>query len=707
MDSSPHLVTVRRRGRVCLILINNPPVNAASHAVRSGVQRALMAAEADADVTAIIILCEGRTFVAGADIREFGQPPGEPSLPALCQEIEACTKPVIAAIHGTALGGGCEIALACHGRIADAGAKLGLPEVKLGLIPGAGGTQRLPRLIGMATAIEMVATGRMMGAAEALERGLIDVITEGDLAADATSFAERLASGKAGAQGVAAQPLSLSLPLRRTGALPVPAYDEPAMAAQIEQIERKARGQLSPGVGARAVLAAATLDLPAGLAHERAAFAGLMASEQSAALRHVFFAERAAARVPALEGATPRPVSIVGVAGAGIMGAGIAVVLAEAGYRVIVAERTEKAAEAGRSRIAALHQRGVETGRITREVAAARMAATEVGHDITAFAPCDLVIEAVYDDLAVKQELFAALSGVVRPDAVLATNTSYLDPNLIGAAASHPERVVGLHFFSPANVMRLVEIVATGRTATDVFATAFAVSKRLGKLAVLAGSCDGFIGNRIFSSYRKQCEYMLEDGALPHEIDAAMEAFGLPMGPFAVFDLAGLDIAWARRKRLAATRDPAERYVRIADQLCELGRFGQKSGAGWYVYENGKRRPDAGVTSIIEAEARRGGVQRRSIGAEEIRTRIIAAMVNEGARILGEGMAQRASDIDLVFINGYGWPAWRGGPMFQADRMSLGIILAEVERMQARDGAGWEPAPLLVEMVRSKQLFGG
>jgi 3-hydroxyacyl-CoA dehydrogenase len=666
-----------------------------------------MAAEADADVTAIIILCEGRTFVAGADIREFGQPPGEPSLPALCQEIEACTKPVIAAIHGTALGGGCEIALACHGRIADAGAKLGLPEVKLGLIPGAGGTQRLPRLIGMATAIEMVATGRMMGAAEALERGLIDVITEGDLAADATSFAERLASGKAGAQGVAAQPLSLSLPLRRTGALPVPAYDEPAMAAQIEQIERKARGQLSPGVGARAVLAAATLDLPAGLAHERAAFAGLMASEQSAALRHVFFAERAAARVLALEGATPRPVSIVGVAGAGTMGAGIAVVLAEAGYRVIVAERTEKAAEAGRSHIAALHQRGVKTGRITREVAAARMAATEVGHDIMAFAPCDLVIEAVYDDLAVKQELFAALSGVVRPDAVLATNTSYLDPNLIGAAASHPERVVGLHFFSPANVMRLVEIVATGRTATDVLATAFAVSKQLGKLAVLAGSCDGFIGNRIFSSYRKQCEYMLEDGALPHEIDAAMEAFGLPMGPFAVFDLAGLDIAWARRKRLAATRDPAERYVRIADQLCELGRFGQKSGAGWYVYENGKRRPDAGVTSIIEAEARRSGVQRRSIGAEEIRTRIIAAMVNEGARILGEGMAQRASDIDLVFINGYGWPAWRGGPMFQADRMGLGTILAEVERMQARDGAGWEPAPLLVEMVRSKQLFGG
>jgi 3-hydroxyacyl-CoA dehydrogenase len=374
---------------------------------------------------------------------------------------------------------------------------------------------------------------------------------------------------------------------------------------------------------------------------------------------------------------------------------------------VIVAERTEKAAGAGRSRIAALHQRGVETGRITREVAAARMAATEVGHDITAFAPCDLVIEAVYDDLAVKQELFAALSGVVRPDAVLATNTSYLDPNLIGAAASHPERVVGLHFFSPANVMRLVEIVATGRTATDVLATAFAVSKRLGKLAVLAGSCDGFIGNRIFSSYRKQCEYMLEDGALPHEIDAAMEAFGLPMGPFAVFDLAGLDIAWARRKRLAATRDPAERYVRIADQLCELGRFGQKSGAGWYVYENGKRRTDAGVTSIIEAEARRSGVQRRSIGAEEIRTRIIAAMVNEGARILGEGMAQRASDIDLVFINGYGWPAWRGGPMFQADSMGLGTILAEVERMQARDGAGWEPAPLLVEMVRSKQLFGG
>ncbi|MCU0886191.1 MAG: 3-hydroxyacyl-CoA dehydrogenase NAD-binding domain-containing protein [Beijerinckiaceae bacterium] len=705
MDSSPHPVTVRKRGAVCLIVIDHPPVNAASHAVRSGVMQALLAAETDDTVSAIVIRCEGRTFVAGADIREFGQPPGDPTLPALCLRIEAASKPVVAAIHGTALGGGCEIALACHGRIADASARLGLPEVKLGLIPGAGGTQRLPRLIGVPAAVGMVATGRMMAAAEALDRGLIDAVATGDLTSDAVSFAEKLAGDTARAsEGADA---AMALPLRRTGDLPVPPFDAAAIATEIDVIERKARGQLSPGVGARCVLAAATMDLAAGLAHERGAFANLLASEQSAALRHVFFAERAASRVVALEGVAARPVNCVGVAGAGTMGAGIAVALAEAGYQVIVAERTQDAAEAGRSRIEGLHQRAAESGRISQQAAAARMAATIVGHDIAAFAPCDLVIEAVFDDLAVKQDLFAALSGIVRPDAVLATNTSYLDPNQIGAAASQPERVVGLHFFSPAHVMRLVEIVATGQTAPDVLATAFAVARRLNKLAVLAGCCDGFIGNRIFSSYRKQCEYMLEDGALPHEIDAAMEAFGLPMGPFAVFDLAGLDIAWARRKRLAATRNLAERYVRIADQLCELGRFGQKSGAGWYVYENGKRRVDAGVTTIIEAEAQRSGVQRRSIGADEIRTRIIAAMVNEGARILGEGMAQRASDIDLVFINGYGWPAWRGGPMFQADRMGLGTILEEVERMQARDGAGWEPAPLLVEMARSGRLFGG
>ncbi len=683
-------VTTRQSGPACVIEIDNPPVNASSQPVRAGIVAALEAANTDPSVLAIVILCKGRTFVAGADITEFGRPPLSPGLGAVCNLIEASGKPVIAAIHGTALGGGCEIALACHGRVARSDAQLGLPEVKLGLVPGAGGTQRLPRLVGVATAIEIASSGRMVGADEALRLGLIDAVAAGDLEEAAVDFAGRMAGEN----------------LRRASHLPVPAFDPAAVEAHVREIERKARGQLSPGRAARAVLAAASLPFAEGLALERATFTELVATEQSAALRHVFFAERAAAKIPQIAGVAPHDIRCVGVAGAGTMGSGIAAALAEAGYRVIVVERSGEAASAGLGRITAIHRRAVEAGRITEAQCDERLGATRVGTDLSDFAPCDLVIEAVFDDLAVKQELFAALSAILRPDAILATNTSYLDPEAIGSAATHPERVVGMHFFSPANIMRLMEIVPTRRTAPAVLATAFSVGKRLKKLGVLAGNCEGFIGNRIFATYRKQCEYMMEDGALPHEVDAAMEAFGLPMGPFAVFDLAGLDIAWARRKRQAATRDLAERYVRIADKLCELGRFGQKTGAGWYVYDQGKRRPDAGVTSIIEAEAAISGIARRPIGADDIRRRIIAAMVNEGARLLDDGIVQRASDIDLVFVNGYGWPAWRGGPMFQADRMGIDVILAEVRLMQSRDGAGWDPARRLVDMASAGMRFG-
>lgn len=678
-------------GPICVIEIDNPPVNAISQAVRARLQQAVQAANADSGISAIVIACKGRTFVAGADIKEFGKPPLEPSLPDLCNLIEASGKPVVAAIHGTALGGGCEIALACHGRAAAADAQLGLPEVKLGILPGAGGTQRLPRLLGMPAAIELVSSGRMVGAGEAMRLGLIDRIAEDDLIASATSLAASLTVAT----------------LRRTAALAITPFDAAAAEKQVAEIERKARGQLSPGRAARTTLAAAGLTFAAGMAQERAAFLELVATEQSAALRHVFFAEREAARFPGLDGAAARKLTTIGVAGAGTMGSGIAVALAEAGYNVVVVEKGAEAAVAGRARIEAVHQRNLDAGRIDDLTLRALLSATIISTELAAFADCDVVIEAVFDDLGVKQELFRALSDIVRPSTILATNTSYLDPNTIAEAASHPERVIGMHFFSPANLMRLTEIVPTSATSPQTVATALALAKRLKKLSVWAGPCEGFIGNRIFSAYRKQCEYMLEDGALPHEVDAAMEAFGLPMGPFAVFDLAGLDIAWARRRRLAATRDPKERYVRIADQLCELGRFGRKTGAGWYVYEDGKRRPDPGVTAIIEAEAKRSGIARRPISADEIRSRIIAAMVNEGAKILDEGMAQRASDIDLVFINGYGWPAWRGGPMFQADRIGPGAILDEVRRMQARDGAGWEPARLLVEMAEGGKRFGG
>jgi 3-hydroxyacyl-CoA dehydrogenase len=689
MTPSPPVVTSRSLGAARIIEIDNPPVNATSHAVRAGIAAALTEAAADDATTAIILACKGRGFVAGADIREFGKPPQSPSLSDVCRQIEASAKPVIAAIHGAALGGGCEIAMSAHARIADAGAQLGLPEVKLGLLPGAGGTQLLPRLVGIERALDIITSGRMVSAAEALDIGLIDAVAEANLIEAALEMAGRIAGQ----------------PPRRTSQRPAPSADADAVNARIAEIERKARGQIAPLRAARSVQAAVRLGFAAGIAQEREAFVELMAGEQSAALRHVFFAEREAGRVPGLEDVTPRPVGTVGVAGAGTMGSGIAAALAEAGLRTIVVEQSPEAAEKGRARIVAIHDRALASGRIDAASHGARLALTAVGSDMAAFAPCDLVIEAVFDDLDVKQELFRALSAILRPDAILATNTSYLDPDAIASAASHPERVVGLHFFSPANIMRLVEIVRGSATAPDVLASAFALAKRLRKLAVLAGNCEGFIGNRIFSAYRRQCEYMLEDGALPHEIDAAMEDFGLPMGPFAVFDLAGLDIAWARRKRQAATRDPAERYVGVADTLCELGRFGIKTGAGWYVYEQGKRRPDAGVAVIIEAEARRKGIARRPVPAEEIRSRIIAAMVNEGARILDEGMAQRASDIDLVFINGYGWPAWRGGPMFQADRIGAAAILAEVETMHDRDGAGWEPARLLVELARTGGRF--
>ncbi len=688
---SPLPVGVRLEGKVAVIEIDNPPVNASSHAVRAGLAAALAQANADAAASAIVIACKGRTFVAGADIREFGKPPAPPALAEVCALLEASAKPVVAAIHGTALGGGGELAMSCHGRVAVHDARLGLPEVKLGLIPGAGGTQRLPRLVGMPAAIDIASSGRMVTAEEAVRIGLVDALAEGELLEAAIAMALRLA-----AKGHA-----------MTSKRVVAPFDEAAASAQVAQIEVRARGQLSPGRAARATLLAASLPFAAGLANERETFMELVGTEQSAALRHIFFAEREAAKSPDIAGVAPRAFATVGVVGAGTMGSGIAAALSEHGLRVIVAEQTADAARRGMERIAAIHARALKAGRISQDAHDRRLSLVEMAHDLGALAPCDVVIEAVFDDLDIKRALFADLSSIVRADTVLATNTSYLDPAAIGAAATHPERVVGLHFFSPANIMRLVEVVKTPATSPDVLATAVALAKKLGKLPVHAGACEGFIGNRIFTAYRKQCEYMLEDGALPEQIDAAMEDFGLPMGPFAVFDLAGLDIAWARRKRLAATRDPAERNVRIADRLCELGRFGQKAGAGWHAYDDGRRRPDPGVARIIEEESRIKGIVRRDIAQDEITMRIIAAMVNEGARLLEDGIAARAGDIDLVFVNGYGWPAWRGGPMFQAGRIGLPAILREVERMQARDGAGWEPAQLLVDMERDGRGFSG
>ncbi|KQZ29713.1 3-hydroxyacyl-CoA dehydrogenase [Mesorhizobium sp. Root552] len=643
-------VTLIRDGSVGVILIDNPPVNAASHAVRTGLMEALAEANDDPDVQAIVLACAGRTFVAGADVKEFGQPPRAPLLPEVVNAIEASPKPVVAAVHGTALGGGFELALGAHARIASADAQFGLPEVKLGIIPGAGGTQRLPRLIGVPAAMEIAASGRRLSAAEAVKLAVVERIATGDLVDDAKTLAREL----------------IGQPVRRTGELAVPAFDVDAADKQLAAIEKKARGQVSPGRAARMVLRAGSTSLQEGLAEERAAFRELVSSEQSVALRHVFAAERQAAKVPGIEGVEPRPVRIVGVVGAGLMGAGIAVSFADTGFSVVVVERDMAALEAGQARIRDIYQRMLKSGRIGEAAMTERLSRLSYFDERKALAACDLVIEAVFDDLQVKQELFASLSGIVRPDAILATNTSYLDPDVIAGVVTGPERLIGLHFFSPANVMRLVEVVRTAKLAPDVLATGLAVAKKLGKLGVVSGVCEGFIGNRIFTAYRRECDFMLEDGALPQDIDAALEGYGFPMGPYAVNDMAGLDISWARRKRNAATRDPSERYVVIADRLCEAGRFGRKTGKGYYTYESGEKAVDPKVTALIEAASREAGIERRSFSASEIVERVMTGIVAEGRKILAEGIVLRGSDIDLVLINGYGYPAWRGGPMFQA-----------------------------------------
>jgi 3-hydroxyacyl-CoA dehydrogenase len=642
-------VSARMEGGVLVAAIDNPPVNALSAHVRSGLIAALDHAASAADIIGLVISGTGRTFIGGADIREFGKPPVAPSLPDVIDRIEAFDKPVICAVTGVALGGGCEVALACHGRIAGETATFGLPEVKLGLVPGAGGTQRLPRLIGTIATIDLIGTGRAAKADEAVALGLADAVVADPLAA-----------------AIAAVRDNAGRPLRRTGGLDVPGADTAAIDMAEAKVIAKSRGQSAPAEAVRLVRAAGSLGLEQGLAEERATFLRLRDSTESAALRHVFFAERAASKVETLADVPPRRIDTVGVVGTGLMGAGIAVSALTSGYRVIALEQNREAAASGHERIAGLLDKAVQSRRLTAEARDACLARLETTAEAKDLATADLVVEAVFDDLSVKTALFRTLDGIVAPGAILATNTSYLDPDTIAAATADPSRVVGLHFFSPANVMRLVEVVDCAKTAPDVLASALAFVKRLGKLAVVCGVTEGFIGNRIFSAYRREAEFMLEDGALPHQIDAALEAYGFPMGIFAVNDMAGLDIAWARRKRQAATRDPAERYVEIADRLCEAGRLGRKTGLGWYAYANGERTVDPAVTAVIDAARVKKDIVPRAFTAEEIMDRLLTAMVDEGKALLAEGIAARPGDIDLVMINGYGFPAHKGGPMFAA-----------------------------------------
>ncbi|NTJ61444.1 3-hydroxyacyl-CoA dehydrogenase [Agrobacterium rhizogenes] len=633
---------------VLVVTIDNAPVNALSADVRAGLMAAFDHAEKDGTVVGIVLTGAGNSFIGGADIKEFGTPPVEPHLPDVISRIEAFAKPVVAAINGVALGGGLEVALACHRRLASPAAKLGLPEVKLGIVPGAGGTQRLPRLIGVAAAIDMIANGRIVSAAEALKLGIVDEIAKSELVTEASA--------------------AIASPMRRTGLLAAPAESAEAIDKAAADALRKARGQHAPVEAVRLVRLAATASLSDGLAEERRTFIALRDSEEAAALRHVFFAERAAGKVEGLEAAAPRKIETVGIVGTGLMGSGIAVSALNGGYRVVGVEQSAEAAEKGRARIIGLLDKAVQSGRLDAAGRGDRVSRLTVTADMQQLAQADIVIEAVFDDLTVKTELFQRLDTIVRPQTILATNTSYLDPDVIAAATRLPERIVGLHFFSPAHIMRLLEVVNCKETAPDVLATALALAKRLGKLPAVSGVTEGFIGNRIFSAYRREAEYMVEDGASPQEIDAALEAYGFPMGPFAVFDMAGLEIAWARRKRQAATRDPAERYVVIADRLCEAGRFGQKTGLGWYAYPDGKRTVDPVVTDIIEIARAEKNITPKHFPADDIVSRLLQAMTSEGEALLSEGIAARASDIDLVMINGYGFPASRGGPMFAAGR---------------------------------------
>jgi 3-hydroxyacyl-CoA dehydrogenase len=685
-------VSVALQGNVAVIRIDNPPVNALSAAVRAGLQQAVQGALADPASQALLIIGEGRAFIGGADIREFGKPRLPPSLPEVCDVIEAGTKPVIAAIHGACLGGGLEVALAAHYRIASDDAKLGLPEVTLGLLPGSGGTQRGTRLMGAKAALELMLSGRHAGAAEALKTGLVDkVVPAGDLLAAGLAYAAELL-----AQGAAPRPTR-----HATAGLADVEGNQAAVAAARTDTAKKARGLFSPFKIIDAVEAALTQPFDAGMALERESFLAAVDSPQRAGLVHAFFAERETAKAPETRAAEPRALGSVGVIGGGTMGAGITVALLDAGLPVTMIERDDTALARGRGFVEKVYDGLIAKGRMNAAAKEKVMALYSGSTDYAALSQVDLVIEAVFEEMGVKKAVFAELDRVCKAGAVLATNTSYLDIDAIAASISRPQDVVGLHFFSPANIMKLLEIVVPAKVSADVVATAFALAKKLKKVPVRAGVCDGFIGNRILATYRLAADYMVEDGASPYQVDKALRDFGFAMGPFQVSDLAGGDIGWATRKRKAATRDPRQRYVQIADRLSERGWFGQKTGRGWYLYPDGARTgsPDPEVQAIIDAERQRAGVTPRSFTDDEIVRRILGAMANEGARILEEGIALRPLDIDVVFVHGYGFPRYRGGPMFHADTVGVAKVLADLKTFAAEDDFFWAPAPLLERLA--------
>ena len=678
-------ISTTRHHDILVVTSNNPPVNALGAAVRQGLVAAIEQAEGDESIKAVVIRCEGQTFFAGADITEFGKPPVMPWLPEVVDRIENCSKPVVAAIHGTALGGGLEIALGCHYRVAVPSARLGVPEVKLGLLPGAGGTQRLPRVAGVPKALEMVTGGGMISAKEACDIGLVDRLCEGDLQQHAVAYAEEV-------KDIRPLPKSSERQDKVTGI-------DPALFADFRKANaRKFRGFDAPEANIKAIEAAVAKPYAEGVMDERRLFMELMTGGQARAQQYFFFAERKASKIDGIPADTrPRDIKRVGVIGAGTMGGGISMNFLSAGIPVTIVEMAQEALDRGTATMRKNYEATAAKGRMTGAQVEAAMGALRPTLDFEALADCDLIIEAVFEQMEVKKEIFGRLDKIAKPGAILASNTSYLNIDEIAASTSRPEDVVGLHFFSPANIMKLLEVVRGAKTAPDVLVTAMALARKIRKVAVVAGVCHGFIGNRMLMPRQVEATKLLLEGATPEQIDRVHVIFGMPMGPFQMADLAGVDIGWHR---------DVTRIENIRDALAAEGRWGQKKQAGFYDYDERRQpSPSARVQEIIEDFRGREGVEKREISDEEIIERTLYTMVNEGAKILEEGMAQRASDVDVVWIYGYGWPVYRGGPMHWADAEGLQRIVDGLKNQEARMGSDFSFSQLLLDKAAKGEKF--
>ncbi len=696
------LVSTTNQSGVAVITIDNPPVNALSPGVPEGLASAFTAANADVGAKAIVVIGAGRTFIAGADIKEleyaaWGQPAKLPALHDLLATIENSAKPVVMALHGTTFGGGLEVAMAGHYRVAARDGVMGQPEVNLGIIPGAEGTQRLPRLVGVEKAIEMCVTGKPIPAADALAAGLVDAVVDGQLLDSAVAFALDVVSRNA----------PLVKTSDRTDKLGTPERNAPLYAAGCALAAKVRRGAIAPLKAVDAIEAAVALPFDEGCRRERELFSECVVTDQARALIHAFFAERGVAKVPGItKETTVRPVGKVAIIGAGTMGGGIAMACANAGLQVLLKEAEQAALDRGMETIRKNYDVSVKRGRFTPEGVEERMARIHPQLDYAGFDSADVIIEAVFEDMAIKKAIFAEIEGIAGADCVLGTNTSTLNIDEIASVTKRPGSVVGLHFFSPANVMRLLEIVRGKATSSEILATALALAKKLNKVGVVAGNCPGFIGNRMMFPYMYEAQFLVEEGATPEQVDKALTGFGMAMGIFAVDDMAGIDVAWRVRKALRHFAEPGVRRPLVQDQLFEMGRYGQKTGRGWYIYDaNRKATPDPEVVELIRSSAAGAGIAQRTFTPEEIIERTVYALINEGARILEEGYALRAADIDVVYINGYGFPARLGGPMMCADQIGLAKIAARIAEFHAEFGERWTPAPLLARLATEGKTF--